>query len=180
VAKTSAPQETLLISHGRDPNKLAALRERSPSGCPSGLRTQAAAVIMEASMQSRKNQKADFLVIGSGIAGLRAAIELGRAGNVLILSKGDLFESNTEYAQGGIAAAMSEDDEVCLHLHDTLQAGDGLCREEAVRVLVEDGPETWARAVDEPPIRGLSVQWFAIVQPARSALGPTLHDLFRS
>jgi len=103
---------------------------------------------MEASMQSRKNQKTDFLVIGSGIAGLRAAIELGRAGNVLILSKGDLFESNTEYAQGGIAAAMGEDDEVCLHLHDTLQAGDGLCREEAVRVLVEDGPEQIRQLVD--------------------------------
>ncbi len=103
---------------------------------------------METSMQSRKNQKADFLVIGSGIAGLRAAIELGRAGNVLILSKGELFESNTEYAQGGIAAAMSEDDEVCLHLHDTLQAGDGLCREEAVRVLVEDGPEQIHRLVE--------------------------------
>ncbi len=92
-------------------------------------------------MESSKGQKADFLVLGSGIAGMRAAIELARAGRVLVLNKGDLFESNTVYAQGGIAAAMGEDDEVCLHLHDTLQAGDGLCREEAVRVLVEEGPQ---------------------------------------
>ena len=91
-------------------------------------------------MQSVKSQRVDFLVLGSGIAGVRAAIELARAGRVLVLSKGELFESSTEYAQGGIAAALSEDDEVSLHLHDTLQAGDGLCREEAVRILVEEGP----------------------------------------
>ncbi len=91
-------------------------------------------------MQSGKAERTDFLVLGSGIAGMRAAIELAREGSVLVLSKGGLFESNTEYAQGGIAAALGEDDEVCLHLHDTLRAGDGLCREEAVRTLVEEGP----------------------------------------
>jgi len=96
--------------------------------------------MMIASMQNTRTSKVDFLVLGSGIAGVRAAIELARAGRVLVLSKGDLYESSTEYAQGGIAAALSEDDEVSLHLHDTLQAGDGLCREEAVRVLVEEGP----------------------------------------
>jgi len=72
---------------------------------------------------------------------MRAAIELARGGRVLVLTKDDLYESSTEYAQGGIAAALSEDDEVTLHLHDTLLAGDGLCREEAVRVLVEEGPQ---------------------------------------
>jgi L-aspartate oxidase len=96
--------------------------------------------MMMALMQRAKDQKADFLVVGSGIAGVRAAIELARAGRVLVLSKGELYESSTEYAQGGIAAALGEDDEVSLHLHDTLQAGDGLCREEAVRILVEEGP----------------------------------------
>ena len=95
---------------------------------------------MESPMQSEKLSKTDFLVIGSGIAGIRAAIELARKGRVLVLTKGDLFESSTEYAQGGIAAALSEDDKVSLHLHDTLRAGDGLCREEAVRILVEEGP----------------------------------------
>jgi len=92
-------------------------------------------------MQVRKGNKVDFLVLGSGIAGLRAAIELAATGRTLVLSKGDLLESNTGYAPGGIAAAMGEDDEVHLHLHDTLQAGDGLCREDAVRSLVEKGPE---------------------------------------
>jgi len=91
-------------------------------------------------MERTKNHEVDFLVLGSGIAGVRAAIELARAGRVLALSKGELYESSTEYAQGGIAAALGEDDEVSLHLHDTLQAGDGLCREEAVRILVEEGP----------------------------------------
>lgn len=91
-------------------------------------------------MQRTKNHKVEFLVLGSGIAGVRAAIELARAGRVLVLTKGELYESSTEYAQGGIAAALGDDDEVSLHLHDTLQAGDGLCREEAVRILVEEGP----------------------------------------
>ena len=91
-------------------------------------------------MASAKNQRVDFLVLGSGIAGVRAAITLAAKGRVLVLTKGDVYESNTRYAQGGIAVALAEDDEVCLHLHDTLQAGDGLCREEAVRILVEEGP----------------------------------------
>src|SRR5947209_6834793 len=84
--------------------------------------------------------KIDFIVLGGGIAGIRAAIEAASAGRVLVLTKDDLYESSTEYAQGGIAAALGEDDKVALHLHDTLHAGDGLCREEAVRVLVEEGP----------------------------------------
>src|ERR1035441_10603990 len=96
--------------------------------------------MMEAPMVKRKDSGVDFIVLGGGIAGMRAAIELSQGGRVLVLTKDDLYESSTEYAQGGIAAALSEDDEVTLHLHDTLLAGDGLCREEAVRVLVEDGP----------------------------------------
>ena len=83
----------------------------------------------------------DFLVIGAGIAGLRAAIELAGAGRVLVLAKKELTESATQYAQGGIAAALSDEDEVTLHLQDTLNAGDGLCNVEAARVLVEEGPE---------------------------------------
>jgi L-aspartate oxidase len=96
--------------------------------------------MMESSMVTRKDSKVDYIILGGGIAGMRAAIELARGGHVLVLTKDELYESSTEYAQGGIAAALSEDDEVTLHLHDTLLAGDGLCREEAVRVLVEEGP----------------------------------------
>ena len=84
--------------------------------------------------------EADFLVIGSGVAGIRAAIELSRHGRVLVLTKGHPLESSSIYAQGGVAVALSEEDDVSFHLKDTLKAGHGLCRREAVRVLVEEGP----------------------------------------
>ena len=82
----------------------------------------------------------DFLVIGAGVAGLRAAIELASAGSVLVIAKDTLRESSSEYAQGGIAVALSDDDEVELHEQDTLYAGDGLCDRQAVHTLVEEGP----------------------------------------
>ncbi|MBI5100183.1 MAG: L-aspartate oxidase [Nitrospirae bacterium] len=82
----------------------------------------------------------DFLVIGGGVAGLRAAIELAPKGSVLVLTKDKPTESSTEYAQGGIAVALSDEDEVGIHYDDTIKAGDGLCREDAVRILVEEGP----------------------------------------
>ncbi|HLJ14112.1 MAG TPA: L-aspartate oxidase [Bryobacteraceae bacterium] len=96
----------------------------------------------------------DYLVVGAGVAGLRAAIELAQAGEVLILTKDSLHESSSEYAQGGIAAALSDDDEVELHEHDTLAAGDGLCNPQAVHVLVEEAPAAiqelieWGAAFD--------------------------------
>ena len=83
----------------------------------------------------------DFLVIGAGVAGLRAAIELAPAGRVQVLAKREVKDSSTQFAQGGIAAALSDEDEISLHLQDTLNAGDGLCNPEAARVLVEDAPE---------------------------------------
>jgi L-aspartate oxidase len=83
---------------------------------------------------------ADFLIIGSGIAGLRAAVELAGAGTVLILTKAEPREGNTGYAQGGIAAAVGPGDSPALHAADTIAAGDGLCDERAVQVLVEEGP----------------------------------------
>src|SRR5437870_11707320 len=83
----------------------------------------------------------DFIVIGAGIAGLRAAIELASAGRVLVVTKQEVSESNTQYAQGGIAVALSDEDEVGLHLHHTVEAGDGLVDAEAARVLVEEGPQ---------------------------------------
>jgi len=84
-------------------------------------------------------RRTDFLIIGSGIAGLRAATALALAGDVLILTKADPTESNTGYAQGGIAAAVGVGDTPEQHATDTLAAGDGLCFEPAVRVLVADG-----------------------------------------
>jgi L-aspartate oxidase len=91
----------------------------------------------------------DFIVIGSGIAGLRAAIEIARTGaRVTVLTKERTDESNTEYAQGGIAVVLSEEDEVALHEEDTLNAGAGLCDASAVRVMVEDGPRYIQELID--------------------------------
>jgi L-aspartate oxidase len=84
-------------------------------------------------------RRTDFLIIGSGIAGLRAAADLALAGDVLILTKADPTESNTGYAQGGIAAAVGEGDTPEQHAADTVAAGDGLCVDAAVNVLVQDG-----------------------------------------
>ena len=85
--------------------------------------------------------RADYLIVGSGIAGLRAAAELSPAGDVLILTKAEPGEGNTGHAQGGIAAAVGPGDSPALHASDTLAAGDGLCDEHAVHALVEDGPK---------------------------------------
>jgi L-aspartate oxidase len=100
---------------------------------------------------------ADFLIIGSGIAGLRAAVTLQTHGRVLILTKSEPGAGSTGFAQGGIAAAVGPDDSPDLHFADTIAAGDGLCDEDAVRVLVSEGPryvrelETWGAAFDRRP-----------------------------
>ena len=102
-------------------------------------------------------RRTDFLIIGSGIAGLRAAVELAGAGSVLVLTKAEPREGNTGYAQGGIAAAVGPDDSPQLHADDTIAAGDGLCDEQAVNVLVENGPRyvreliDWGAAFDRGP-----------------------------
>ncbi|HUC52471.1 MAG TPA: L-aspartate oxidase [Candidatus Cybelea sp.] len=90
---------------------------------------------------SHKIHRADYAVVGSGIAGLRAAIELSAAGSVLVLAKSNLNDSATAWAQGGIAVALSDEDEIGLHEQDTIKAGDGLCRPEAVALVVEEGPK---------------------------------------
>jgi L-aspartate oxidase len=82
----------------------------------------------------------DFVIVGGGVAGLRAAIGLAAEGRVLVLTKAEPAESNTGYAQGGIAAAVGADDSPALHEADTIRAGDGLCDVEAVRACVSDGP----------------------------------------
>src|SRR5437660_2484054 len=70
---------------------------------------------------SHKNHRADYAVVGSGIAGLRAAIELSKAGSVLVLAKSNLSDSATAWAQGGIAVALSDEDEIGLHEQDTIK-----------------------------------------------------------
>ena len=90
---------------------------------------------------SHKTHRADYAVVGSGVAGLRAAIELSKSGSVLVLAKSYLSDSATAWAQGGIAVALSDEDEIGLHEQDTIKAGDGLCRSDAVALLVEEGPK---------------------------------------
>src|SRR5512142_654336 len=82
----------------------------------------------------------DFLIIGGGVAGLRAAVELARSGEVLVVTKDAPSESSSEYAQGGVAVALSDEDEISIHFEDTIRAGDGLCLRKAVGTLVEEGP----------------------------------------
>ncbi|MDA8100610.1 MAG: L-aspartate oxidase [Nitrospiraceae bacterium] len=82
----------------------------------------------------------DFLIIGGGVAGLRAAIELARNGEVIVVTKDAPLESSTEYAQGGVAVVLSDEDEIEIHFEDTIRAGDGLCIRKSVGTLVEEGP----------------------------------------
>ena len=93
--------------------------------------------------------RVDFIVMGAGVAGLRAAIQLADKGDVLVVTKESLGESNTFYAQGGIAVASWEDaEDVELHLHDTVSAGDGLVFQPAAEVLVAEGPERVAELIE--------------------------------
>ncbi|MGB7265086.1 MAG: L-aspartate oxidase, partial [Terracidiphilus sp.] len=90
----------------------------------------------------------DFLVMGAGVAGLRAAVELARYGDVLVVTKESLGESNTHYAQGGIAVAMEGDEDIALHLEDTVNAGDGLVYRPAADALVSEGPLRVAELIE--------------------------------
>src|SRR5881394_3842346 len=90
----------------------------------------------------------DFLVLGSGIAGLTFALKVAPHGRVAIITKKNRAESNTNYAQGGIAAVTSKEDSFELHVRDTLEAGAGLCKEEVVRTIVQEGPERIAELIE--------------------------------
>src|SRR6266436_3219240 len=99
-------------------------------------------------MAANPQRNYDFLVIGSGIAGLTYALKVARAGSVALITKKQRAESNTNYAQGGIAAVMAKDDSLELHVRDTLEAGAGLCKEEVVRTIVSEGPALVRELID--------------------------------
>lgn len=101
-----------------------------------------------ASKVMSKAVRFDFVVMGAGVAGLRAAIELARHGEVLVVTKESLNESNTHYAQGGIAVAMEGETDVALHLEDTIRAGDGLVYRAAAEALVSEGPLRVAELIE--------------------------------
>ena len=90
----------------------------------------------------------DYIVVGSGIAGLTFALKVARHGRVAIVTKKNLSEANTQYAQGGIAAVTKPTDSIELHVADTLRAGAGLCREEVVQTIVEEGPDRVQELID--------------------------------
>jgi len=100
-------------------------------------------------MKSATRPAPDVVVVGSGVAGLRAAIEAAEAGlSVALLAKGSARDSNTEKAQGGVAVALSDEDQIGLHYRDTLEAGAGLCDETAVGVMVGEGPRLIGELID--------------------------------
>src|SRR5438876_10330354 len=90
----------------------------------------------------------DFLILGSGIAGLTFALKVAPHGRVAIITKKNRAESNTNYAQGGIAAVTSKEDSFELHVRDTLEAGAGLCKEKVVRTIVQEGPARIAELIE--------------------------------
>ncbi|MBA7507712.1 L-aspartate oxidase [subsurface metagenome] len=87
------------------------------------------------------NTKTDFLIIGTGVSGLGSAIKLSKFGSVLILSKESIFETNTFYAQGGIACVWDKNDSFESHINDTIIAGDDLCDKTVVRNVITQAPE---------------------------------------
>src|ERR1044071_9749291 len=90
----------------------------------------------------------EFVILGSGIAGLSFALKVAPHGRVAIVTKKNRAESNTNYAQGGIAAVTSKEDSVELHVRDTLEAGAGLCKEEVVRTIIQEGPASIAELIE--------------------------------
>ena len=88
----------------------------------------------------KDTSEVDYLILGSGLAGLYTALQLSELGSVLIITKARRDDANTTFAQGGVASVLTEADSYESHINDTLDAGAGLCDIEAVRVLVEEGP----------------------------------------
>ncbi|MBV9080490.1 MAG: L-aspartate oxidase [Elusimicrobia bacterium] len=99
-------------------------------------------------MKRKPTYECDFLVIGSGLAGLFTALRLADAGRVVLVTKGHLEDGATEFAQGGIAAVTNPDDTLESHIKDTLDAGGGLCRESTVRIVVSEGPARVRELID--------------------------------
>lgn len=111
------------------------------------------------------DQRYDVIIVGSGIAGLSVALRLAESGHsVAIITKKDSAESNTNYAQGGIAAVTSNSDDIELHVQDTLEAGDGLCDAKVVNEILRDGPSGIERLIET----GVS---FSMLEDGRISLG---------
>ena len=99
-------------------------------------------------IDSYNSYEKDFIVVGTGIAGLRAALEIAKTEKVTIITKSKIIETNTNYAQGGIAVVLAKEDNFELHIEDTLYAGDGMCDKNSVEILVKEGPERIRELID--------------------------------
>lgn len=119
--------------------------------------------------------RVDYIVIGAGIAGLRAAISLAESGTVAVVCKDALSESSTGYAQGGVAVALSEEDEIRFHIEDTLAAGDGLCVKRAVEVLAEEGPGYMLELIEWGALFDMSGGRFSFGREAAHRVHRILH-----
>lgn len=117
----------------------------------------------------------DYLIVGTGIAGLSTALKARSHGSVCILTKRKLSDSNTDHAQGGIAAAISHDDSPRLHMTDTLEAGVGLCDERAVEVLVNEGPDCVMELVDIGTEFDMQGDDFALTREGAHSMRRVLH-----
>lgn len=117
----------------------------------------------------------DYLVIGTGIAGLYTALKAHAHGSVCILTKRKLEDSNTEHAQGGIAAAIGHEDSPRLHMTDTLEAGVGLCDERAVEVLVNEGPDCVMELVEIGTEFDMQGDDFALTREGAHSMRRVLH-----
>ena len=106
--------------------------------------------------------ESDFLVIGSGIAGLSFALQAANHGSVAIVTKRDISESATKYAQGGIASVFSAEDSFDAHVEDTLVAGAGICHEDVVRMVVEEGPVDAVTSTTMPASTRWPCSWAAM------------------
>src|SRR5439155_24036055 len=91
----------------------------------------------------------DYLVLGSGLAGLYFALRAAQHGRVVVVSKRSLTEANTHYAQGGVAGVLGPDDSPEKHVEDTLRVGDGLCKRDVVEMCVNEGPDHIRHLADE-------------------------------
>ena len=92
--------------------------------------------------------KTDFLIIGSGIAGLTFALKVAEFGDVALVTKKGIMDSNTSHAQGGIASVFGRLDSFDLHIQDTLASGDGLCNRDVVEMVVKNGPDRIRELID--------------------------------
>ncbi|MGE5560586.1 MAG: L-aspartate oxidase [Chloroflexota bacterium] len=117
----------------------------------------------------------DYLIVGTGIAGLYTALKTRQHGSVCILTKRKLEDSNTDHAQGGIAAAIGHADSPRLHMTDTLEAGVGLCDEQAVEVLVNEGPDCVMELVDIGTEFDMQGDDFALTREGAHSMRRVLH-----